>query len=116
MIRACASPVLLDEFGVCGTRSKNEKTHKGCELRQVLAERSGLGLSKSGAGRSADGCDHQYDRSFIVSSRTDASRHRVAAALFTTATARRLTRGPKSDQRSGASKGVIAGDRVSILL
>ena len=34
--RACASPVLLDEFGVCGTRSKNEKTHKGCELRQVL--------------------------------------------------------------------------------
>ena len=34
--RACASPVLLDEFGVCGTRSKNEKTHKDCELRQVL--------------------------------------------------------------------------------
>ena len=34
--RACAFPVLLDEFGVCGTRSKNEKTHKGCELRQVL--------------------------------------------------------------------------------
>ena len=39
------------------------------------------------------------DRSFIVSSRTDASRHRVAAALFTTATARRLTRGPKGRQR-----------------
>ena len=36
MSRACASPVLLDEFGVCGTRSKNEKTHKGCELRHVL--------------------------------------------------------------------------------
>ena len=34
--RANAFPVLLDEFGVCGTRSKNEKTHKGCELRQVL--------------------------------------------------------------------------------
>ena len=34
--RACAFPVLLDEFGVCGTRSKNEKTHMGCELRQVL--------------------------------------------------------------------------------
>ena len=34
--RACAFPVLLDEFGVCGTRSKNEKTHKHCELRQVL--------------------------------------------------------------------------------
>ena len=36
--RACAFPVLLDKFGVCGTRSKNEKTHKGCELRQVLAD------------------------------------------------------------------------------
>ena len=36
VIRASASPVLLDEFGVCGTRSKNEKTHKHCELRQVL--------------------------------------------------------------------------------
>jgi hypothetical protein len=34
--RAVASPVLLDKFGVCGTRSKNEKTHWGCELRQVL--------------------------------------------------------------------------------
>ena len=36
MIRACAFPVLLDEFGVCGTRSKNEKTHMGCELKHVL--------------------------------------------------------------------------------
>jgi len=47
------------------------------------------------------------NRSFIVSSRTDATRHRVAAALFTTATARRLTRGPKGEQRSDASNGVI---------
>ena len=42
MIRACASPVLLDEFGVCGTRSKNEKTHKDCELRQVLDQTTEL--------------------------------------------------------------------------
>jgi hypothetical protein len=28
--------MLLDEFGVCGTRSKNEKTHEDCELKQVL--------------------------------------------------------------------------------
>ena len=34
--RAFASPVLLDELGVCGTRSKNEKTRKDFELRQVL--------------------------------------------------------------------------------
>jgi len=40
--RACAFPVLLDEFGVCGTRSKNEKTHKGCELKQVLDQSSEL--------------------------------------------------------------------------
>ena len=40
MSRACAFLALLDEFGVCGTRSKNEKTHKGCELKQVLAENS----------------------------------------------------------------------------
>src|SRR4051812_2647656 len=33
---AFAFPALLNEFGVCGSRSKNEKTHKGCELRQVL--------------------------------------------------------------------------------
>jgi hypothetical protein len=34
--RACASLALLAKFGVCGTRSKNEKTLKGCELRHVL--------------------------------------------------------------------------------
>ena len=39
------------------------------------------------------------NRSFTVSSRTDAARHRVAAALFTTATARRLARGPKDKRR-----------------
>jgi len=36
MRRACAFLALLNEFGVCGTRSKNEKTHMGCELRHVL--------------------------------------------------------------------------------
>ena len=40
--RACAFPVLLDEFGVCGTRSKNEKTHKGCELKHVLDQSTEL--------------------------------------------------------------------------
>ena len=31
-------PVLLAVQSGCGSRSKNEKTRKGCELRQVLAE------------------------------------------------------------------------------
>jgi hypothetical protein len=31
-------PVLLAVKSGCGSRSKLERTHKGCELRQVLAE------------------------------------------------------------------------------
>src|SRR4051812_13468590 len=31
-------PVLLAVKSGCGSRSINERTHKGCELRQVLAD------------------------------------------------------------------------------